>query len=228
MTRTTEPGRGVFAALAGIVALASMVAVLLISGASEGHAESGHAHAAAPTSKQLALHDGMRGLWEQHVAWTRLAIVAFAAGAPDLQATEARLLRNQVDIGNAVKPFYGRTAGNQLTKLLTTHITGAVALLQAAKSGDAAAIAKAKSAWYANGRQVADFLHAANPRNWSRADMRSMMKVHLDQTLAEAVDELTGKYAAGVREYDAIETHIIEMADMLSSGIAKQFPARLR
>jgi hypothetical protein len=32
-------------------------------------------------------------------------IVSFAAGTPDLKAAEARLLRNQVHIGNAIKPY---------------------------------------------------------------------------------------------------------------------------
>ena len=49
----------------------------------------------------------MRKLWEDHITWTRLVIVSFAGGLPDLQATEARLLANQVDIGNAIKPYYG-------------------------------------------------------------------------------------------------------------------------
>jgi hypothetical protein len=55
-----------------------------------------------------------------------------------------------------------------------------------------------------------------------------MMKTHLDQTLNEGVDQLTGHYAAGIREYDAIERHILIMADTLSSGIIKQFPGRFR
>jgi hypothetical protein len=59
-------------------------------------------------------------------------------------------------------------------------------------------------------------------------EMRSMMQVHLDQTLEEAVDRLGGKHAAEVRDYDAIHAHILEMADMLSAGIVKQFPARFR
>jgi hypothetical protein len=49
----------------------------------------------------------MRKLWLQHVAWTRLTIVGFAANTPDLPATQARLLRNQAGIGNAIKPYYG-------------------------------------------------------------------------------------------------------------------------
>lgn len=54
------------------------------------------------------------------------------------------------------------------------------------------------------------------------------MKEHLDETLAEAVDELNGKYPASVAEYQAIELHILAMADLFSSGIMRQFPNRFR
>jgi hypothetical protein len=170
----------------------------------------------------------MRELWEQHAAWTRSAIVSFAAGNPDFSHSAARLMRNQVDIGNAIKPYYGRAAGNQLTRLLREHIAGAVTLLEAAKANDTAALTTAKDAWYVNGRQIADFLHRANRRNWPRAALRSMMKTHLDQTLREAVAQLTGNYDASIREYDAIEQHLVEMADALSAGIVAQFPRRFR
>jgi hypothetical protein len=208
-----------------------MLVVLAISGTHEGHAEGTHHNTMAAktqTTKQVAFHDGMRKLWEDHITWTRLAIVSFAGGLPDLQATEARLLANQTDIGNAIKPYYGRAAGNRLTALLKQHILGAVDLLAAAKSGDKAAIAKASTAWYANGNQIGDFLHSANPRNWSRKAMRAMMKIHLDETLNEAEDRLAGNFAADVRDYDAVHHHILEMADMLSMGIMRQFPQRFR
>jgi hypothetical protein len=131
----------------------AIVLALIASGAlalGTASARGGHDHASpapALTARQVAFHDGMRKLWEDHITWTRLAIVSFAGGLPDLQATEARLLANQVDIGNAIKPYYGRAAGNRLTALLKEHILGAVALLQAAKSGDQAQIAKASTAW---------------------------------------------------------------------------------
>jgi hypothetical protein len=170
----------------------------------------------------------MRKLWEDHVTWTRLAIVSFAHDLPDLPATQARLLKNQDDIGNAIKPYYGKAAGNQLTALLKEHIVGAVALLAAAKAGDQALIAQRSAEWYANGNEVADFLAKANPKNWPRTTLRTMMKAHLDQTLAEATNRLTGKYDADVRDYDEIHDHILEMADALSAGIIRQFPRRFR
>ena len=58
--------------------------------------------------------------------------------------------------------------------------------------------------------------------------MRKMMKAHLDDTLSEAVNRLTGNYADDVRDYDVIHEHILMMADSLSQGIIKQFPRRFR
>jgi hypothetical protein len=120
-------------ALAAIVAVAAISAAFAVttSGA-HTHPAAAHEHgsrAAALTARQAAFHDAMRKLWEDHVTWTRLAIVSFAAGLPDLEATESRLLRNQTDIGNAMKPYYGQAAGNRLTALLREHILGAVTLL---------------------------------------------------------------------------------------------------
>jgi hypothetical protein len=234
MRSNPTAGRRMTLTLAGLIAVASATLVLAVSGTHEGHADTGHSHAdvvalsAKTTAKQAKFQDAMRKLWEDHITWTRLAIVSFAHDLPDLPATQARLLRNQEDIGNAIKPYYGRAAGNQLTALLKEHIVGAVALLKAAKSGDQALIKQRTDEWYANGDEISDFLHEANPRNWSRKAMRRMMKGHLDKTISEAVNRLTGKYAADVRDYDRIHRHILMMADTLSKGIVKQFPRRFR
>jgi hypothetical protein len=170
----------------------------------------------------------MRKLWEDHVTWTRLAIVTFADGSASFPETANRLLRNQDDIGDAIKPFYGEAAGEQLSALLHDHITIAVEVLQAAKSGDTAAFNEANARWYANANDIADFLAKANPRFWPQRVMRADMKTHLDQTLTEAADELSGDYAGSVAEYDAVHAHILDMADMLSAGIIGQFPRRIR
>ena len=137
--------------------------------------------------------------------WTRLAIVTFADGSAGFNPTAGRLLQNQTDIGDAIKPFYGAAAGNRLTALLHDHITIAVEILQAAKAGNTAAFNAANTRWYANGNDIADFLAAANPRSWPDAVMRADMKEHLDQTLAEAAHELHGQYAASVTDYEGVD-----------------------
>jgi hypothetical protein len=180
------------------------------------------------TPAQLAFHDQMRKLWEDHITWTRLAIVTFAAGTGGFDTTATRLLQNQDDIGNAFRPFYGDANADRLASLLHDHITIAVEILQAAKAGDTAAVNAASARWYANANDIADFWASINPRFWPDPVMRADMKTHLDQTLAEAVDELSGNFAAGVAEYELVHQHILAMADMLSNGIIGQFPKAFR
>jgi hypothetical protein len=229
MYSSSRPSRRLTLVLAGMLALAAMLVALAIGGVRESHAAREHGHGVAlHTTKAVAFHDQMRALWEAHGSWTHMVIVSFVGNLPNLPAEEQVLLQNQVDIGNAVKPYYGGRAGNALTKLLQTHIMGAVTVLEAAKSGDKDTLTQAERAWSANGRQIADFLHAANPRFLSRRDARQMMKVHLNQVIAQAVDELSGNYAAGARAFAPYIRHILDMADMISGGIIKQFPSRFR
>lgn len=176
------------------------------------------------TASESALYQGMQTLWQQHMEWTYATIAAFAVDSPGYQATVERLLANQDDIGNAIKPFYGDAAGDALTALLNDHITGVAAILTAAKAGDAAAQTAAVDAEYANAREIGDFLATANPANWSKTNMEQMMETHIDQTLVYATDLITGNYADAITHYGEAEAHMVEMGDMLSAGVIDQFP----
>jgi hypothetical protein len=230
MSTTPTPRRRLNLPFATLVAVVSAVLALAVAGgyAAQGHSE-GRADAAQQgglSASRLALHDEMRRLWEDHITWTRLFIVSASADLPDLQATTERLLRNQKDIGDAIKPFYGRAAGERLTALLREHIMGAANLVLAAKAGDQPAVERHTRAWYRNANEIADFLSEANPRHWPRGQMRSMMREHLDLTLKEAVAHLQGDHRTDIRSYDRVHRQILRMADMLSDGIAAQFQKR--
>ena len=170
--------------------------------------------------------NSMRKLWEDHIIWTRLYIVSAAGNLPDKGQTTERLLQNQVDIGNAIKPFFGEAAGSKLTALLKDHILGAADLIAAAQTEDKAKIDSASAKWYANGDEIAAFLSGANPKHWPQADMKSEMRMHLDQTLAEATARLHRDYAEDIRQFDRVHEHILHMADILSDGIVAQFPRK--
>lgn len=170
----------------------------------------------------------MRVLWEDHIVWTRLYIVSVAADLPDKDTTAQRLLRNQTDIGNAIKPFYGNAAGDRLTGLLRGHILTAAELLAAAKAGDSTKMGDASKRWYANANEIATFLSGANPRHWPATNVKAMMREHLDLTLKEASARLKGDWAADIAAYDEVHKQILHMADMLSAGIIRQFPAKFR
>ena len=217
-----------------LIRRASILLVLLASStpflisAARSSADAAGARAAQQIDRQT-FRETMRQLWEDHITWTRLVIVSKVTlpdDLPDLNVTVERLLQNQVDIGNAIEPFYGTAAGDQLTALLTGHIVTAADILAGAKAGDTAAVDEAIAAWYQNGNEIAVFLSTANPRFWPLHEMDHMMREHLEITLAEAVARLEGRHADDVEAYEEVHRQILAMADMLSDGIIRQFPQR--
>ena len=225
-TRTSRP---LPLALTMLVAFFAALAALAVS---NGHDAMAHgnepAHTSMATNKANALRADMRVLWEDHIVWTRLAIISLTAGTADTEATVARLLRNQTDIGSAVKPFYGKAAGNKLTAELRKHILIAADVVVAAKAGDRAKLADAQARWRANADDIAGVLASVNPRHWKLGAMKAEMHKHLALTTEEAVARIGGDWAGDVAAYDRVHRHILHMSDALADGLIKQFPKRFR
>lgn len=172
---------------------------------------------------QLELSMKMRELMAQHVIFTREYIVAFAGNLPETQNVANRLLKNQEDIGNAVKPYYGEERGNRLTELLKTHITTAVDLLNAEKSGNMRMRNDAERRWRENGQQIAMFLEEINS-NWSKQMVLDMWNDHLTFTAQEAQAQLNGRFEESIMTFDRVFMQSMSMADAFTEGIIKQFP----
>ncbi len=177
------------------------------------------------TDQALSLRLNMRKLWADHVIWTRDYIIAAVGDAPDATAAAARLLKNQEDIGNAIVPVYGKDAGSQLTGLLKQHILIAVDLVAAAKSGDQKKFESEDKKWTKNADDIAGLLSNANP-NWPKSDVVDLLSLHLKLTKDEAVARLQKNWDDDVRAFDDIYTEINTLADTLTDGILKQFPAK--
>jgi len=207
-----------------IVLAATLVALSMVSTVGMAAMNKNSGDEKSIKMSALAFHDQMRKLWEDHITWTRLAIVDLASGAADTGPTVDRLLQNQVDIGNAIKPFYGAVAGDQLTALLKTHIVQAADIILDAKAGNTAGVDENVTAWYANANEIAAFLSSANPANWPLNTMKDLMKMHLDLTLKEATAQLSGDYATSISTYEQVHLEILGMADALSQGLIAQFP----
>ncbi len=221
-----NPSRSRMTPMARVLLVAALVAGIVGASLAVTATAGPEAQAKADKVSKLEFHDAMRKLWEDHVTWTRLYIVSAAADLPDQGLVAERLLRNQADIGNAVKPFYGDEAGEQLTALLEEHILIATEVIDAAKAGDQAAFEDANDRWYVNADEIALFLSSANPKNWPLEEVQAGMKMHLDLTLQEASNRLQGNFEADIQDYDAVHDHILGLADLLSDGIMRQFPSR--
>jgi hypothetical protein len=227
----TRAGRPIPLFVTALVAFFSAAAALAVSSGHDANAHGNtdrHTTAPALTQKQAALRSEMRRLWEDHITWTRLAVISLTTSSPDTKATVRRLLRNQTDIGDAVKPFYGNAAGNELTKQLRRHILIAADVIAAAKAGDKAKLADAQARWARNGDDIAAVLNSVNRRHWKLAAMKAELRTHLKLTTEEVVARLQRRWNADVAVYDKIHRHALHLSDLLADGLIKQFPKHFR
>ena len=174
------------------------------------------------------LRTDLRKLWEDHAMYTRNVILNIIDNLPGTDEAVSRLLQNQVDIGNAIKPIYGSDAGNKLAELLKEHIVIAADLLKAAKANNEGDFKTINTKWFKNADDIATFLSVANQKYWPLDDMKKMMHDHLDLTTQEAVARLKKDYKTDIVAFDKARAELMEMSDMLAVGIIKQFPEKFK
>lgn len=176
-------------------------------------------------SKHCDLKTNMRKLWSDHVWWTRDYLITAIADMPDTQAATTRLLKNQEDIGAAIVPYYGKEAGEKLTALLKEHILIAADVVAAAKENNNGKLKQADEKWHENADAIALFLSGAN-EYWPQNTIKDMMYEHLKLTTEEAVARLKKDWSADIASFEKVFDEIMEMSDVLTMGIVKQFPEK--
>jgi len=173
----------------------------------------------------LKLHDKMRKIWEDHIQWTRNYIISAIANLGDQGPVAQRLLQNQDDLGDAIKPYFGRKIGNRLTKLFIDHILIAVDIIADAIANNIPQFEADYAKWQKNARRIAEFLHKHNS-HWSKEEFKKMLYEHLDLTACEVASRLQADWQADINCYDEGHTHALKIADMFTKGIVKEFPCR--
>lgn len=177
------------------------------------------------TRAQVNLMNLLRELWEEHIAWTRMAVISIAENLPDTDLVLNRLLRNPSDFAAQLRQLYGNRAAAEFEELLRSHLIIASQLIEAAKAGDNSAVEEIEDEWYDNADDIAEFLARIN-NNWSEQTWKDMLHNHLQLLKAEVVNRLEGNYETDINLYDDIQKQALEMADLMSEGIIRQFPSR--
>lgn len=168
-----------------------------------------------------------RKLWIDHVSWTRSLIISDLSSLEDKNLVLERLLKNQDDIGNSLKQYYGEENGNKLALLLREHINLATQVTAAAKNGNTEDLEKYNKLWHENADNISSFLSSLNP-NYSAKTLNDMLYKHLQFVTDQVVARLNRDWKADIESYDKGEYHMIEFADIITDGIIKQFPKKFK
>lgn len=178
-------------------------------------------------NKSHDLKIALNKLWEDHIIWTRNVILCLVDNVPGTDQALKRLMQNQTDIGNAIKPYYGEDAGNKLTELLKTHIAISADVVKSAKAKNKIELDLASKQWYANADEISVLLSKVNP-NWALTDLQMMMNDHLKLTTDQAMQRIKKDYNADIVAFDKVHENILKMSAMLTDGIIKQFPEKFK
>ena len=172
---------------------------------------------------QVQLIKQMNLVWEQHIMWTRMLLISIAENLKDLDATQARLLRNPKDIADVFRRFYGIAVANRIQQLLTEHLVIGKDLIVALKNKNQEEATKLNTKWYQNADEMAEAFSSINPF-YPREEIRNMLYEHLRLITNEVNYRLQGNYVEDINSYDMVQKEILKMSQFFVNGIVKQFP----
>ena len=170
------------------------------------------------------LRMAMRKLWVSNAIWMREYIVNTIEADQSLDAASKRLAKSQDDIGRAFAPFYGAEAGTKVTTLLRQHTGLVKEMIESSMAKDTAKLKEADKRWRANADSITTLLSTVNPTNWPMATIQPVVVGGMNLTITETNARLKRDYNADVEAFDTILAQSLNLADMLSDGIIKQFP----
>ncbi len=177
--------------------------------------------------EQLKL--GLRDLWAGHIFWVRNVVLETKYGDTEgAKAAEAAVVQNAKDLATSISPYYGKEASDKLFTLLAGHYGAVKEYMNAAFSGNKTAKDAAVDKLKKNAGEIAEFLSAANPKNWPKETLLSALIAHGGHHMAQ-IDQISAKdFASEAKTWDAMKKHVDVIADVLAGGIVKQFPGTFK
>ena len=181
----------------------------------------------SPKMTAIDLRLTLRDLWIGHIFWVRSVVYATKYGdTAAAKVAEENVVKNAKDIAGAVALFYGKEAGDKLFGLLAGHYGAIKEYLTASVAGDNGAKNAAVDKLKKNAVEIATFLNSANPKNWPKETLVSLLMAHGGQHISQIDAVLSKDYGTEATISEAMKVHLYTIADALASGIVKQFPKK--
>lgn len=155
-----------------------------------------------------------RYLWDDHISYTRNAIVSILSSLSDTDAIVKRLLKNQEDIGTFISPYYNDLQVNTFVDLLKKHIMLAGEVIEG--------VEESEEDWRMNGVDIVNYMHEMNPMFWQTAIIGPLWSKHLDMTIEQINARNNSMWDADIIAYDANHVCMNEFADLFAKGIIYQ------
>jgi hypothetical protein len=176
-----------------------------------------------PAAIQKFISD-VRALWNDHVNYTRNAIISIADGLGDINDVMNRLNANQDSIGQVLTSYYSEANATTLTNLLKDHVATIADIIGYKKADKDTTDLEIKA--QANIAAIADLLSSLDPMNWPKDVVLAALTAHLKDTIAEIDSRIKQYWAAEIAAFDKVKEGANAIADTMSKGIIDKFPEK--
>lgn len=176
-----------------------------------------------------------RSLWAKY-AWSLLNYsISMNANLPGTSQVETRLLRVASALGDFITPYYGITAGQELSEKLAGIAKVGTQFVSAVK--DRRDLSEFQNIWSVLIDELAEFMHGLNPTQWPKVLLVEMF-TNMVTTWAraiqarynqewnaneEAIDDLNTLVVTGIANH--VNKGYSSIADVFSRGIIAQYPS---
>ncbi len=206
--------------------LFTALALLMIFSAQNAHAKE-KITGIKITPKSAAMLRTFGQAWINHIFWVRNVVMATKDGnTAAAKVAEENVVSNARQIAGAIKPFYGKKASDRLFELLAGHYKAIKAYMEATFAKNRAAQNAAMREMKKNVVEIADFLSAANPKNWPRGEMISALDAHVAYHMDQINQIAANDYKAEAKTWQDMENQVIDIAMVLGKGLIRQFPKK--
>lgn len=169
---------------------------------------------------------GMRDLWSGHNFWIRNVVLDNTTNnRKALDFAEKAVVANAKKIAGTFTPFYGEAAAEQFYTLLVKHYGAIKAYSEATVAGSKSRQDAALADYASTTDEIAAFLSGVN-RYLPKSTVRGLFAAHGAHHV-ELINELQEEdYGHEAETWEVMQQHVHAIADMLTAGLEKQFPAK--
>jgi hypothetical protein len=171
----------------------------------------------------VSLRAALKKVLEEQSLYARNYIISALNNSPEVADAEARWIKNQDDIAEALNALYTPVAGQDLANLLRTHVAIAKEIVAAAKAGNNLEVQAGQARWNTNADAIAGYLSALNV-HWPADRIKDLLYKHMQYVFAQGASRMSLNWTADINNYDLDRFYMLELADLLTDGVINDSP----
>ena len=174
----------------------------------------------AISANEIKLRTSLRNLFLDCLKSQRSLAVKTLTNARDLPQAQAKLTETVNKIGDIFKAYYGSSTGGQITALFGQFIQATADYAASVKKdGDRAGVI---SGMHGKAEEIAKLFDSFNPA-WTKSGLSDALNNYCAMSIKEIDMEHTSLGKPDAKIFGATFKKSAEIAEILATGIAKQF-----